>query len=285
MARKKLDPETRKAIRDAQRMIADVAKADGNESETRRRVERIFESIMGYDIFKHITREHAIRGAGTTEHCDFAIQIDQGEETKPVIMVELKRVNIDLSPKHLKQVSSYAINIGCEWILLTNGKEWRLYHVSYGQPPETKLMQHWDLLNDDLAAIAAYFDVISYRNVKRSGLDELWQKASVLTPRNVLSAIVSEDSIKLIRRDLKKSTGVSVTPEEIVGALRRLLNENALIEMEDIKIIIPERKRQQRAKSPRQGEVKKQQESSPTDLIPEDKNQIQGETFPEAGPN
>ena len=94
MARQTLDKERRQAIRAALQMMDAVAKADGNEAETRRRVERIFESVMGYDVFKHVSREHAVRGAGETEHCDFAIQLEDGEEPRPMIMVELKRVNI-----------------------------------------------------------------------------------------------------------------------------------------------------------------------------------------------
>ena len=100
----------------------------------------MFEFLMGYDPLKHLSRERAVRGAGETEHVDFAIQLEETEEPKPEIMIEIKRVNVDLAPKHLKQVSSYAINAGCEWILLTNSKEWRLYHVSFGQPPVTKII-------------------------------------------------------------------------------------------------------------------------------------------------
>jgi hypothetical protein len=51
MAISKLDAAQRKAIRDARKMIEEVAKADGNKAETRRRVERIFDSLMGYDVF------------------------------------------------------------------------------------------------------------------------------------------------------------------------------------------------------------------------------------------
>ena len=259
MARKKLDKETRKAIREARKMVEEVAKADGNEAQTRRRVDRMFEALMGYDVFKHITREHAVKGSGLTEYCDFAIQIEQGEKANPVIMVELKRVNIDLAPKHLKQVSSYAINQGCEWILLTNSKDWRLYHVSFGQPPRTKLIESWDLLNDDPADLADKFALVGYRNVKKGGLDELWQKANVLTPQNVLGAIVTEDTLKVIRRELRKSTDVLVTPEEIVGAIRRLLNEAALTEMENIKISLPDRKRRKRNKKAKPIEEQKKQ--------------------------
>jgi len=244
MARRTIDREMRKAIVNGRKMIEAVSKADGNEAETRRRVERIFESVMGYDAFKHLSREKAVKGtAGTEEYCDFSIHIDGEDPERPVIFVELKRVNVDLARKHLKQVASYAINAGCEWIILTNGREWRLYHVSFGQPPETKLISSWNLLQDDPPALAEKFALVSYKNVKSGGLKEAWEKANVLTPRNVLTHILSEDSIRLLRRQLKKTTGVAVTPEDIVGAIRRLLNEAALAEMENIKISLPSQKR------------------------------------------
>lgn len=263
MGRQKIDKETKKAILDARQMISDVARTDGNEAETRRRVERIFESVMGYDAFRHISREHAVRGAGETEHCDFAIQLDQGEITKPIIFIELKRVNVDLAIKHLRQVSSYAINAGCEWIILTNGREWRMYHVSFGQPPETKLINSWNLLQDEPAVLSQKFALVGYRNVKNRGLEKLWQKTNVLTARNLLSIILSQDSINLLRRQLRKDTDVLVTPEEIVGAVRRLLNEAAAADMENIKISLPERKR----RSPKRKAVAMQGETEPQSEI------------------
>ncbi len=131
MAHKAMDKALRREILDPRNLIQQAEKADCNESETRRRIERIFENLMGYDVFKHLSRERAIRGAGETEHVDFCIQIEEGQDAKPEIMVEIKRVCVDLAPKHLKQVSSYAINAGCEWILLTNSREWRVYHVAF----------------------------------------------------------------------------------------------------------------------------------------------------------
>ena len=279
MARQNLDKDTRKQIMAARKMMEDVERADGNEAETRRRVERIFESVMGYDAFKHISREHAVRGAGETEHCDFAIQLDHGEKASPVIMVELKRVAVDLATKHLKQVSSYAINAGCEWILLTNGRDWRLYHVSFGQPPQTKRLEAWNLLHDDPAVLAEKFNLISYRNIKKGGLDQLWEKANVLTPRNVLRAIVSEDSIKFLRRKLKKSTGVLVSPEDVVGAIRRLLNEAAGAEMEGVKISLPEQKtrRTKTSKSAKKQQPEGQVTESTTD---DDKSNMEADVPP-----
>jgi len=246
MARQKLDREVRKAILDARKLVEAVAKADGNEAETRKRIDYIFQSLMGYDTFRHISREYAVHGVGDTEHCDFAIQLDYEETSKPDFLVEIKRVNLDLSPKHLKQAASYAINIGCEWVLLTNGKEWKLYHVSFDKPPQTKLIDSWNLINDEVSVLANKFNIICYKSIKRGRLSQLWEKSNVLTAHNILKAIMSEESIKLIRRSLKKATDVTVSPEEIVGAVRRMLNESALGDMEKVKISLPDKNRPKR---------------------------------------
>lgn len=242
MTRQKLDKEVRKAILKARSLIEAVAKADGNETETRKHVNYIFGTVMGYDIFSHISSEYAIPSAGDTLHCDIAVQLDRKEASKPDYLVELKRVNMDLTPKHLRQAASYAIDIGCEWVLLTNGKEWKLYHISFGKPPQTKLIDSWNLINDDPVILADKFNLIGYKNIKKDGLARLWERANVLTPQNILKIILSEQSIRLIRRDLKKVTDVAVSPEEIVGAVRHMLNEAAVGEMEKVKISLPVKK-------------------------------------------
>ncbi len=239
MPRKRTFDESSNAIQEARELVAYITKLDSNEAETRRRVERIFESCMGYDPFKHISREHAIHGTADTEHCDFAVDIDSGSGTGPQVLVEIKRVGVDLQPKHLKQAASYAINIGCEWVLLTNSRQWALYHISFGQPPITKLVENWDLMSDDLGLLVKRFDLVCFRSLKRGALQKLWQKRNVLTPYNLLGIILSDKSISSIRRELRQKTDVSVTPEEVVGALRRLLNEAALAEMERGHISLP----------------------------------------------
>ena len=242
MVKQKLDKEVRKAILKARSLIEAVAKADGNETETRKHVNYIFGTVMGYDIFSHISSEYAIPGAGDTLHCDIAVQLDRKESSKPDFLVELKRVNLDLTSMHLRQAASYAIDIGCEWVLLTNGKEWKLYHISFGKPPQTKLIDSWNLINDDPVILADKFNLIGYKNIKKGGLARLWERANVLAAQNLLKIILSEQSLTSIRRDLKKSTDVAVSPEEIVGAIRHMLNEAALGEMEKVKISLPAKK-------------------------------------------
>jgi len=243
MARKTVNKELRRTIYDSRRLIEKLTKADGNEAETRRRVERIFENVMGYDVFKHLSRERAVRGAGETEHVDFAVQLEPGPDAEPIIMVELKRVGVDLALKHLKQITSYAIDSGCEWVLLTNGREWRLYHIEFGQPPKTQLIEYWNLLTGEIGQLAGKFEMISYKQVRKGSLKKLWEKATVLSPDSLLSALTSRDSIRVLRRILRKNTSVVVAPKDLVNGIRKLLNENAAIELSKIKVDFSEKKR------------------------------------------
>jgi len=241
-----LDKDVKKALNDARMMIDAIIKTDANEAETRRRIERVFESLMGYNALTHITREHSVHGIGDSDYCDFAIQIDRSGKIMPVIIVEVKRVGKELADKHVKQAASYGINAGCEWILLTNAQEWRIYHITFGQPPQAILLDAWNLMNDDLELLSTKFDLISYKNVKRGGLDQLWQKSTALTAQNLLKIILSESSISMIRRELRRREKIALYPEEIVSGIRRLLNESAMGELETMKICLPRKQAPQK---------------------------------------
>ena len=47
-----LSKQEKKALIDARTLIVAIERKDANEAETRRRVERIFERVMGYDPLK-----------------------------------------------------------------------------------------------------------------------------------------------------------------------------------------------------------------------------------------
>lgn len=243
-----ISKQEKQVILDARNIISDVLRSDGNEAETRRRVERLFERLMGYDAFKHLSRERAIHGAGDTEHVDFAIQLEPGLDVAPVMMVELKRVSLDLSGKHLKQASRYAIDAGCEWVLLTNGRDWQLHHVEFGQPPVTRLVEHWDLLHDEPETLVAKFNMISYRSLKRGILDTLWERTKVLAPESLLKAILSTESINALRRVLRRETDVAVSADHIVTGLRKMLNEHAALILDNVEVSLPEPREKKRRK-------------------------------------
>ena len=94
--------------------------------------------------------------------------------------------------------------------------------------------------------MAEKFETIGYRNLRKSGLAEVWAKANVLRVDTLLRAVLSEDALSAVRRVLRKSTGVSISVEDIVGGIRHLLNEGAVTEMENLRISLPARNRSKR---------------------------------------
>ena len=242
MSRQKMDKEAKKNILKARKWIEDIAQKDANEAETRTRIHDIFGILMGYDRFAHIKQEEQVRGAGEPMRCDFAIQTNPEETSKPDFLVEVKKVNMDLTLKHIGQAARYAIDIGCDWVLITNSREWKLYHVSFTKPPQTKLIDFWNFIDDKPATLYEKFNLICYKNIKKKSLIKLWDKYNVLTSQNLLRIFLSEQSIRSIRNKFKRENQVAVAPEDIVGAVRRMLNTETANEMEKIKISLPAKK-------------------------------------------
>lgn len=77
----------------------------------------------------------------------------------------------------------------------------------------------------------------------------------------MIKAILSEDAIKLYQRRLKRTTGISISPEDIVSQFRLLLNENALAEMNNIKILLPAKQRSKSSKTPKNKPASVEQEA------------------------
>src|SRR5262245_14856977 len=94
---------------------------DVSEADTVTLVKDLLADVFGYDKYADLTSEHSIRGT----YCDLAIKIDE----KLAQIVEVKAIGISLEDRHVKQAVDYSANAGVDWVVLTNGIVWRLYHV------------------------------------------------------------------------------------------------------------------------------------------------------------
>ena len=222
-----------KNIREARSWVKDLQKQDGNEAETRRRIERILESVCGYNAFAHLSREDSVKGAGETEYADFTVRV---KPNKIALVLEIKRVNVDLSKKHLNQAEQYATKLGCEWIIISNGRQWQLHHWDPSPPAEMQLVAEWDLMHDAPNSLAEHFELISLQSVKKGSLDKLWRKEKSLTPRALVSAMVSEPTLNCLRTILRKEAGHRPNPEDIIVAMRKILDQRALRLMDEVEI-------------------------------------------------
>ncbi len=193
--------------------LADLAARDANEGDTRLLVTDFLCEGLGFDKYADLTTEYQVKG----EFADYGVRIDR----ELIAFIEVKRVATKLAPKHLRQVEMYAVNEGVEWVLLTNGAVWQVYHLTGGLPVEVNLALEVDLLGDQSAAqkVNQLF-YLTRESLKRRQIDELWKTKRATTPASLAQVLVAEPVAEEIRRELRRRTGHNIETGELVRLLR-----------------------------------------------------------------
>lgn len=200
---------------------------DINESDTSMIVTDMLAEIFGFDKYAEVTREYVIRGT----YCDLATKIEGQLQT----LIEVKAVGIGLKENHVKQAVDYAANQGVEWVMLTNGVNWKVFSVSFSKPISADLVLDLDILAmspTDEDAIEDLF-LLSKEGIQRSGLDAYNDQLKVRNKFNLAALIMSDPILHTIRRELKRiSPDVRISVEEIKAALTHEVIKRDAIEGE-----------------------------------------------------
>ena len=199
-----------------------------NESDTSMRISKFCETVLGYDLFNDISREHAVK----ERNVDYAVKTDG----KIQFFIEVKQAGLALKEKHVEQASNYAANAGVRWVLLSIGINWNMYHLSFDEGIQIDLAWTIDLLECDLKEAAAKLGMLHKKNIVKGELEDFFEKKRILSPKSIIQAIFHENTLKLIRLHLKKSSGLKVDEDEIVEHIKTLLSKETWEQIGDIKI-------------------------------------------------
>ena len=211
---KKVSERLVAGIKRYQPILSGAKTRDVGEADTVTIIKDMLADVFGYDKYTDVTSEYSIRGT----YCDLAIKLDGQLQT----LIEVKAIGLDLKDSHVKQAIDYAANQGVDWVLLTNGITWRVYHLIFAKPIDQELVLEID------------FCVLSSRAESDIELLYLWCKEgwqrSVLgeyhTQRQALSrffvgAMLQTDLVlDVIRRELRRlSPDVRIDAEQIKAVL------------------------------------------------------------------
>jgi len=200
------------AIKKFSKPLTDLAARDANEGDTRLLVTDFLCDGFGFDKYSELTTEYRVKG----EFADFGIRIDKDL----VAFLEVKRVNTKLAAKHLRQVETYAVNEGVEWVILTNGAAWQVYHITGGLPIIVDLALEIDLLGDDtLPNKANKLYYLTKESFKRRQMDDLWKARRATSPASLAKILRSDSVIDAIRKELRRASNQNVTAAEITQLL------------------------------------------------------------------
>jgi predicted type IV restriction endonuclease len=175
----------RTAVRRFHKPLNDLVERDANEGDTRLLVTDFLCDGLGFDKYEDLTCEYQVKG----DFADYGIRIDK----QLIAFVEVKRCTQKLG---IRQVQAYAVNEGIEWMILTNGQVWQVWHLTGGLPVVVDLALEVDLLSDVTAAqkADALFH-LSKEAIKRRLLDELWRAKAATSPKSLASVILSDSVI------------------------------------------------------------------------------------------
>ena len=187
-----------------------------DESATRIMVNSLLSTVLGYAELDDIKTEYNIRGT----YADYVIQLAR----KKHIVIEVKSIQIDLNANHLRQAMGYAADEGIDWILLTNGRQVKLYKVIFAKPVTRHLVFEYDLTDlSTLKKAAQDVSYISKASILKGELNDYWKRFDALTPISLIKAIYTDDVIRAIRLRLKKNSGIGFNQLDVADAVQQLL--------------------------------------------------------------
>ncbi len=204
----------RTATRRFSKPLSDLLERDANEGDTRLFVTDFLCDALGFDKYSDLTTEYMVRG----DYADYGVRIDKDL----VAFIEVKRVATKLNTRHLRQVEMYAVNEGVEWVVLTNGVLWQVYHLSAGLPVEVQLALEVNILGDgSLSKRVDQLFYLSRESLKRKQIDDLWRAKRATSPTSLAHAICSDAVMQVLRRELRRNTGHNVDEGELLELCRQ----------------------------------------------------------------
>jgi len=209
--------DIRKSLRKFTPILLDARDANLNEADTVLRLCRFFEEVLGYDGIRDISREAELKG----KYVDISVKIDG----RTRLLVEAKAAAVRLRDKHIDQALTYASRNNYQWVLLTNGVDWNLYHLTFEEGIEYE--RAFDLSLDEEARFeeaAARIGLLHKKSLSRGQLDEYWGKATALGILPIGRALFQENTLRLIRREIRRDTGILIDTEDLAKALHDMLS-------------------------------------------------------------
>ncbi|MDI1314232.1 type I restriction enzyme HsdR N-terminal domain-containing protein [Prosthecobacter sp.] len=201
-------------IKRFQPILASAKARDVGEADTVTIIKDMLADVFGYDKYSEVTSEYAIRGT----YCDLATKIDGTLQT----LIEVKAIGLELKDAHVKQAVDYAANQGVDWVLLTNGICWRVYHIVFAKPIDQELVINIDFcaLNSRSESDIDLLYLWCKEGWVRSVLGEYHTQKQALSRFFLGAMILTDPVLDIIRRELRRvSPEVRIETEQIKAVL------------------------------------------------------------------
>lgn len=226
----KIKDRITKGLKKFQPILQKAQSADLNESDTVTIITDMLCEIFGYDKYENITSEFAIKKT----YCDLAIKLNE----KIPLLIECKAIALDLKDDYVRQATNYAADAGVEWVVLTNGVQWRIYRIVFGKPIDKELVYQFNIC--DLSSkkqsdieLLYYLCIEAFSKSSKATLDDLYEQKRILNRYILGSVILTDAGIDSIKRCLKKLyPEIKVTNDELYSIISNEVLKREVVEGE-----------------------------------------------------
>ena len=237
-----LDKQTSNQLQKFATAFREARERSANESDTVMYLVKFFEEVLGFDSLKgEISKELSIKD----RYCDIALKLDGTVR----VLVEVKAASQkSLNERHIEQAENYASRAGIVWVLLTNGIEWQLFHLTFneGEGIVHDLAFQANLLDDiekGAELLWQKMEILTRDAVKKGSLEDFWAQKKILSPASVVRVLFHEDVLRLVRRALRRDADAMLDIDDVFRAVRDVISKAALAEAGDLGIVRRRKKR------------------------------------------
>lgn len=263
-----IDKSTTTKLKKYAQVFREAKDRNANESDTVMYLIKFFEDVLGYDsLTGEISKEVSIKD----RYCDFGIKLNG--ELKFLVEVKASS-NKSLREKDIEQAENYGSRMGIKWVLLTNGIEWQLYHLSFSEGDgithdmvfNVNLVENADI---DPEKVWNSIGLLEKESIQKGEFEDFLSHKKALSPQSLIKTLFTEDVLTVIRRELNRNGEVRLDINDVVSAIKDVLSKDALMAAGDIGYK-RRRKRKKRIKADGTAEQIEVEAGSPEDLDTEE---------------
>lgn len=182
-----------------------------NEQNTKSSLIEPVLRALGWNLEDPDVVHHEFKSRPRDKPVDYALLVNG----KIRLLIEAKGMSQDRRDrKWASQIVSYAAVAGAEWVVLTDGEEWRIYNALAAVDVEEKLLRSVKV-TDDSALIARTLRLLAKDRMQENPLDALWRMHHVdrqvqTELRRLLRPDQSSDLLAMLTKALPKFSPADV---------------------------------------------------------------------------
>jgi hypothetical protein len=128
-------------------------------------------AALGWNIFDPEEVHRKYRRLSNDNPVDYALLLQR----TPRLFLEAKNLGANLADNKWARVSiAYATTAGVQWVVLTDGAEWRVYNAHAPVPIEQKLFRTIRI-DEDLDSANSVLELLSKDNMRDMCIEEMWK--------------------------------------------------------------------------------------------------------------